>query len=174
MHSILIIALLIYVTIVAVADTFTRRIPNALTVPAAAVAVTLTIVSHGMAGAIASGAGLLIGLAFFLPFYLLGGFGAGDVKALAAVGAFVGPQGALLAGICTLLVGAVAALIVLLVTGGISALQSMLSRWALAGFVMRTTGRFALLAAPAGDASRRRFPYGIAIACGTAASLLWG
>jgi len=173
MHSILIIALLSYVTIVSVADTFTRRIPNVLTVPAAAVAVVLSIASHGLAGAFAAGAGLLIGLAFFLPFYLLGGFGAGDVKALAAVGAFVGPRGVLLAAICTLILGAVCALIVLLVTGGFSALRSMLHRWVMTWFVMSATGRPEHIAAPEGDASRRRFPYGIAIACGTAASLLW-
>lgn len=174
MHGILIIALLSYVTVVAVADTLTRRIPNVLTVPAAAVAVILSIAAHGMAGAITSGAGLLVGLALFLPFYLLGGFGAGDVKALAAVGAFVGPRGALVATICTLLVGAVAALFVLLMTGGVAALRSMLGRWALTGYIMNATGKAALISAPEGDAARRRFPYGIAIACGTAASLLWG
>lgn len=174
MHSILVIALLSYVTIVAIADTLTQRIPNVLTVPAAAVALTLSIAFHGMAGCIAAGAGLLIGLAAFLPFYLLGGFGAGDVKALAAVGAFVGPQGALLAAACTLIVGAVGALIVLLVIGGFSALHSMLSRWTLAGYIMSTTGKATHISAPEGDAARRRFPYGIAIACGTTASLLWG
>ena len=113
MHNLLVIALLSYVTAVAVTDTLTQRIPNALTVPAAAVAVTLSIASHGVTGGLASSAGLLIGLAVFLPFYLLGGFGAGDVKALAAVGAFVGPQGVLLATICTLILGAACALIVL-------------------------------------------------------------
>ncbi|HEX5209992.1 MAG TPA: A24 family peptidase [Steroidobacteraceae bacterium] len=174
MHNLLVIALLSYVTAVAVTDTLTQRIPNALTVPAAAVAVTLSIASHGVTGGLASSAGLLIGLAVFLPFYLLGGFGAGDVKALAAVGAFVGPQGVLLATICTLILGAAGALIVLLVTGGFSALQSMLGRWAMVGYVMSSTGRAAHISAPEGDAARRRFPYGIAIACGTAASLLWG
>lgn len=174
MHNFLIIALLSYVTTLAVADTLTQRIPNALTVPAATVGIALSIASHGMTGGLASGAGMLIGLATFLPFYLLGGFGAGDVKALAAVGAFVGPQGVLLAAICTLIVGAAGALIVLLVTGGFSALQSMLGRWAMAGYLMSATGKAAHISAPDGDASRRRFPYGIAIACGTAASLLWG
>lgn len=174
MHNFLVIALLSYVTTVAVVDTLTRRIPNALTVPAAAVAIILSIASHGTAGGLASVAGLLIGLAAFLPFYLLRGFGAGDVKALAAVGAFVGPQGALLAAICTLTLGAVGALILLLVTGGFPALQSMLGRWALAGYVMNATGKATHISAPEGDPSRRRFPYGIAIACGTAASLLWG
>lgn len=174
MHSIIIAALLTYVAILSVTDTLTRRIPNALTVSAAAVALALSIASHGTSGGIAAGAGLLIGLSLFLPFYLLGGFGAGDVKALAAVGAFVGPQGVLIAAACTLIAGAVGALIVLLATGGFAALQSMLGRWALAGYVMSATGRAARISAPEGDAARRRFPYGIAIACGTAASLLWG
>lgn len=174
MHSLPLIAVLSYVSMLAVSDTLTHRIPNALTVPAAAVAIFLAIAAHGASGGITSGAGLLVGLSIFLPFYLLGGFGAGDVKALAAVGAFVGPVGALLAAGCTLIAGAAGALIVLLATGGLPALQSMLSRWTLSGHLLLTTGRATHISPPPEDASRRRFPYGIAIACGTAASLLWG
>ena|SRR6185437_2164868 len=174
MHSLLLVPVLSYVTMLAVSDTLTHRIPNALTVSAAAIAVLLSITSHGALGGITAAGGLLVGLSIFLPFYLLGGFGAGDVKALAAVGAFVGPFGALLAAGCTLIAGAVGALIVLLVTGGLPALKSMLSRWALSGHLLLTTGRTTHISPPPDDASRRRFPYGIAIACGTAASLLWG
>lgn len=45
----------------------------------------------GAIGASAALAGALVGLALFLPMYLLRAMGAGDVKLLAALGAFAGP-----------------------------------------------------------------------------------
>ena len=44
-----------------------------------------------------------------LPFYLLGGMGAGDVKFFAALGSFLGPFATLYAVALTLVVGAIAA-----------------------------------------------------------------
>jgi prepilin peptidase CpaA len=147
------VCLLIFVAAAAIVDLRTRLIPNVLTLSAATLALVLNLSRAGGSGAVASGAGLLIGLAAFLPFYLAGGFGAGDVKAMAAVGAFLGPKGALLAATCTLLVGGLGALLVL------AALRLKATRgqsgWQL------------------GEAGRHRFPYGLAIACGTALSLGW-
>jgi prepilin peptidase CpaA len=147
------VCLLIFVAVAAIVDLRTRLIPNVLTLSAAALGLVLNLSQTGGAGAVASGAGLLIGLAAFLPFYLAGGFGAGDVKAMAAVGTFLGPKGALLAATCTLLVGGLGALIVL------AAL-----RWKAA------RGHSGWRPSEAG---RHRFPYGLAIACGTALSLGW-
>lgn len=145
------LCLLIFVAAAAIVDLRTRRIPNLLTVSAATVGLVLNLSRTGGAGAIASGAGLLTGLAVFLPFFVAGGFGAGDVKAMAAVGAFLGPKGALLAATWTLLVGGLGALLVLAVL-----------RWKSA----RNDWRLL-------EAGRYRFPYGLAIACGTALSLGW-
>src|SRR5690349_13601453 len=66
----------------AIVDLRTRRIPNVLTICALVVGIALNLWRAGGAGALSSGAGLLTGLAAFLPFYLAGGFGAGDVKAM--------------------------------------------------------------------------------------------
>jgi prepilin peptidase CpaA len=88
-----------------------------------------------------------------LPFYLAGGFGAGDVKAMGVVGAFLGPKGALFAALGTLGIGGVGALLVL------AALRWQAAR----------RGRAWQLS----DARRQHFPYGLAIACGTALSLRW-
>ena len=146
-------SLLAFLAAAAVVDLRTRRIPNLLTISAAIVGLLLNLSWRGGHGAVASGVGLLTGLAAFLPFYIAGGFGAGDVKAMAAVGAFLGPKGALLAAAWTLLVGGVAAL------GVLAAL-----RWKAA----RASDGWRL-----GEARRQRFPYGLAIACGTALSLGW-
>jgi prepilin peptidase CpaA len=72
-------------------DVRTRRIPNALTLGAAAIGVASATWSGGAAGALTSGAGWIAGLALFLPFFLLGGMGGGDVKLLGALGAWLGP-----------------------------------------------------------------------------------
>jgi len=141
---------LAFVAAAAAVDLRTRRIPNLLTASAALLGLLLNLWRDGAHGALASGAGALLGLAVFLPFYVMGGFGAGDVKAMGAIGAFLGPIGVLVAATATLLIGGFGALAVL----------AVLHR-------SRRQHRDAAAAA------RHRFPYGFAIACGTALSLLW-
>lgn len=157
----------------AVADMATRRIPNLLTVSAASLGVMLNFRNGGSHGVLMSVAGLLTGLAIFLPFYFAKGFGAGDVKAMGAVGAFVGPYGAMLAAAWTLIAGAICAVMLLIVRREHSALALLPRRWAWQLFAACSTGQPGPLVAPSDDATRRRFPYGLAIACGTAFSLLW-
>jgi prepilin peptidase CpaA len=80
------------VSVAAVAwDVTTRRIPNALTFGAEIAAVAVHVYFEGWAGIGPSLAGWLVGAALFFPFFALGGMGAGDVKLLAAVGAWIGP-----------------------------------------------------------------------------------
>lgn len=165
---------LVFVTALAVTDFKTHRIPNCLTVPAALAALLLNIGIAGLDGALRSGTGLMVGLAVFLPFFLGGQFGAGDVKGMAAVGAFVGPYGVILAAIWTLVAGLFGGLAFLLATGGPNAVRSLFGRWIFRASVLCTTGRNAPLEAPAGDPARRHFPYGFAIACGTTVSILLG
>lgn len=173
MHDPTVILLLGYVVGVAVMDSARHRIPNALTVSAAAAGLILGWAGHGAWGLLSAVEGLLVGTLVFVPFYWRGGFGAGDVKALAAAGSFLGPQGALVAAICTLIMGGIGGTILLLGSGGWPALQSMLGRWTFRAYVLCTTGRVTASELDPGDAARRRFPYGIAIALGTAASLWW-
>lgn len=165
---------LTFVTVLAITDFRSHRIPNRLTVPAVLIALLVNIGISGLGGALRSGTGLLVGLVVFLPLFLIGQFGAGDVKGMAAVGAFVGPYGVMVAAIGTLIAGLFGGLAILFMTGGYAAIRSMFSRWTLQAFVLCTTGRGPGLTAPVGDPARVRFPYGFAIACGTAASVLLG
>jgi len=167
-------SLLIFLVAVTLADTATQRIPNLLTVSGAVVGLVLNFSRGGTSGVLMGGAGLLTGLAIFLPFYLARGFGAGDVKAMGAVGAFLGPTGVLLAAAWTLVAGAVGALLLLLVRREHSALRSLAGRWMWRAYAAYTTGRAEPLAVVGpGDPARRRFPYGLAIACGTVVSIAW-
>lgn len=165
--------LLLFVGAVAAVDLCTRRIPNALTVSGAAVGMGACLWSAGTLGLLQSGAGLGVGLIAFLPFYLGGGFGAGDVKAMAAVGAFLGPKGALLAAAWTLLAGGVGGMAVLLLRGGLGSLGRRAHEGALRAWSVYATGRLSPAGHLLGDAARHRFPYGLAIACGTLASIVW-
>ena len=74
-----------------VTDLRTRRIPNVLTFSAAAAAVVFHGVTAGLTGVGHSLSGLAVGLVIFLPLFALRGLGGGDVKLLAALGAWMGP-----------------------------------------------------------------------------------
>ena len=93
--------------IATLSDLMTHRIPNNLLIPALAFALLASSVAGGITGLALSLAGMGVGLAMLLPVYALGAMGAGDVKLLAVAGAFLGPHGALMAGLFTFIAGAV-------------------------------------------------------------------
>lgn len=77
-------------------DLKTRTIPNYLTLAAALAGLTYNLLVSGWGGLADGTLGLLLGFGFLILPYILGGMGAGDVKALAALGAWLGPTGTLL------------------------------------------------------------------------------
>lgn len=93
-----------------VIDLRTRKVPNVLTWPAAAVGVALAVTGIGRVGVAASIVGGVLGLALMLPGYLFGGTGGGDVKLLAAIGTLLGPGRTLNAFIGAALAGGVIAM----------------------------------------------------------------
>jgi prepilin peptidase CpaA len=95
-----------------IGDVRTGRVPNVLTVSAAAVGVCYATLHSGLGGLGSSLLGCLLGLGLFLPLFALGGMGAGDVKLLAAFGAWLGPAGVFWAAIWASLVGGALALVV--------------------------------------------------------------
>jgi prepilin peptidase CpaA len=72
-------------------DARTRRIPNYLTLVTALSGLGFQFGAHGWPGLSQGLFGLGVGFALMILFYLKGGMGAGDVKALAALGAWLGP-----------------------------------------------------------------------------------
>ncbi|MDP3618937.1 MAG: A24 family peptidase [Ramlibacter sp.] len=143
------------------------RIPNRLTYPAALVGLLLSAgVGQGLSGL----AGLGLGFALLLPLWLLRVLGAGDVKLMAAVGAFLGfPE----------IVGAV---LMSFIAGGVLAVGYAL--WLRqSGQMLRNVQQavvanvFAIASghrpSVAGMPSIGKLPYGIGICVGTLAWLAY-
>jgi prepilin peptidase CpaA len=95
-----------------ITDLHSRRIPNWLTFGAAAAAFAFHFADGGQAGAQQAAMGWVTGLFLFMPLFLLGGMGAGDVKLLAALGAWLGPNGAFWLAIYGSMTGGVLAVLV--------------------------------------------------------------
>jgi prepilin peptidase CpaA len=91
-------------------DVRTRRIPNWLTFPAALLGLVAATAAYGGHGAVSSAAGLLVGLAVFFPLFMLKGLGAGDVKLMGALGAWLGTSLVVGVAFYTSLAGGVLAL----------------------------------------------------------------
>jgi prepilin peptidase CpaA len=120
-----------------VTDVRSRKIPNILTFGAAACGVLFHVMVHGSAGLLLSAGGWATGVLLFLPFFLLRGMGAGDVKLLAALGSWLGPLQTLWLALFASMAGGVLALAVALSSGYLRKMfqniGSMLLFWYVAG-----------------------------------------
>lgn len=105
MESVMVVALAVVLVTAIGTDLRSSRIPNWLTFSATGFALAGHAWLGGFPGALFSVAGLGTGLGLFLLMYCFGDMGAGDVKLMAAVGALVGPYGALLSGLLAIMVG---------------------------------------------------------------------
>ena len=111
------VMLIIFLVTAVISDFSDHRIPNAITLFAAVVGLSSHLYLGGLQGVGLSMGGLVVGMACLLPFYLLGGMGAGDVKMMGAIGAFVGPEASLFAVAVGLVAGGLGGLGLLLFNG---------------------------------------------------------
>jgi prepilin peptidase CpaA len=152
---------LVYSTILVIAaigDLRTRRIPNKLVAILAVAGIVYSVVhAPVLPGLMQAGGGLLAGLACWLPFYLMGWLGAGDVKLYAAAGAWLGPARAAEGALVAALFGAVLSLIWMMKSQGVRETAQTL------GMAAATPE---LLARSSGSGKRSTLPYGVAIAFG--------
>lgn len=157
------VTLLLLVSIAAASDLATRRIPNKLLLAGLTCVLVLRLLSVNPGSSLlAALGGMGLGLAMFLPFYLLRGMAAGDVKLMAVVGAFTGPGDAFQIAVLSWCAGGVMALLLVLLRGRLrlvlANLGSMLRGTATPGADMSGTP---------GHSSAGSMPYGVAIAVGT-------
>jgi prepilin peptidase CpaA len=119
-------------------DVRTGRIPNALTFGAAAAALAFSLVQGGLAGLGWSAVGWLTAAVLFFPVFVLRGMGAGDVKLLAALGAWFGGPNVLYLAVYTALAGGAMAFLAIAWSGYVREtfrnLWLMLNLWRTVGF----------------------------------------
>ncbi|NDZ15974.1 prepilin peptidase [Variovorax sp. WS11] len=160
--------LIVLLVIAGITDYRTYRIPNWLTFGGATFALvykTVIAVSPGSALLMASG-GLFLGFLLLLPLYMLHAMGAGDVKLMAMVGAFLGVDETLQAVLFAFVAGGVGAIGFALLKGHVSRLLrnavDVIYGLATSAFVgVRPATR--AHAAP----SIGKLPYGVCISVGT-------
>ena len=160
--------LLLMVSIAAVNDLATRRIPNRLLLAGLAGALFLHALSAepGAALLFAFG-GMLVGLVIFLPFYLVRGMAAGDVKMMAVIGFFTGPSEAFQIAIFTWCAGGVMALLLILLRSRVRLAFTNIGR--LLSWLIVPGMKLADMTLPQSAGS---MPYGLAIAAGTIVVLI--
>jgi prepilin peptidase CpaA len=90
-----------------------RQVSNWLTGVGVAAGVLIGA-GGGWGGMGVAAGGAAVGFLAFLPFYLLGGMGGGDVKLMAAFGSLLGPSGILLAAVLAAIFGGLTAAAALL------------------------------------------------------------
>ncbi len=121
----------------------------------------------GGAGIGFSLAGFALGLALLMPFYAMRTMGAGDVKLMAMVGAFLGPAGVAGATLLSMLAGGVLALVVAVWSGQLTQVAVNLQQ-----MLLGVTSRHGGVRVPRPAVMSGKLAYAVAIASGTAAQLM--
>lgn len=159
LHPLLAASLLLLLGLAVNGDLRAHRIPNGLSLGGVAIGLVLQFATGGGAGLTDGLYGALAGGLALLPLWLLRGLAAGDVKLMAAVGAHLGADAALVAALATLIAGGAMGLAVLLRRRG-------------AARATAAERRGGVLSNSLPDSLSNGFAYAPAIAAGTLVALL--
>lgn len=161
-HLAVLIAILALAT---ASDVREHRIPNWLIAVGLLIAVTYHALAPFGEGAKFTLTGLLVGFFTMLPFYALRTMGAGDVKLMAMIGAYLGASATINAVLATLVAGGVLALLASAYKRRLPQLISNLHAMLIQRQIRRMVG--SLTVALPGPPSVGKLPYAVAIAAGT-------
>lgn len=171
---IMVVCWLVSITLVVAAliDGYKLKVPNWLTFPMIISGWIASAVFFGWAGLGWSLMGTAVGLGLLLPAYAIGGMGAGDVKLLAGVGAWVGVSNTFWAFAVSVVVGAVIALAMVIYRRAWRHHQNQFLGILTEILVVRDPNQLATMAAQR-KSSMLLLPYGIPIAIGSIAYFAW-
>lgn len=148
-------------------DLKVAKIPNAVTFPLLAAGLLLHVVINGLDGLVFSVKGFGIGFGLLILLYAMGGFGAGDVKLVAATGSLLGPSAIVSAIFIAALVGGACALGLLIIRLGLKGTASWV--WSCLKMLILLGGKLPSL--PSGE-TRLALRYAPVFAIGTLISLV--
>jgi prepilin peptidase CpaA len=148
-----------------------HRIPNGLTLPALLAALIASPLVGATSGPLEAAAGAALGFALLVGPYALGGMGAGDVKALMVIGAWIGPEATLGATAWAVVAGGAFGLVLLALRGEFI---SFARRWGRTLLNTLTLRRVAYEPPEAGSVASGGIPFAAAIAVGLAAQWYGG
>jgi len=94
-----------------------RRVPNYLNLIIAVTGLLVQLVLNGLTGLVSGFEGLALGLALLIIPWAMHMMGAGDVKLLAGIGAWVGPEAVLWSFLLGAIIGGVASLVMITAKG---------------------------------------------------------
>ncbi|OGS25111.1 MAG: hypothetical protein A2297_07110 [Elusimicrobia bacterium RIFOXYB2_FULL_48_7] len=106
--------LIAFLVICSITDIFYRKAFNVVTYPVIFIAIILNSLYFGPSGLVNSLLGALLGMAFLLAFYMIGGMGAGDVKFMMAVGALKGWNFVLFGGLYGAVIAAALSILIMI------------------------------------------------------------
>ncbi len=151
-----------------VTDLRARRVPNTLVLWLLMIGAVSGIAHWSIANsAVDAILGVLLGLALWLPFWLLGMLGAGDVKYFAAAASWIGWSLTWRSALLAALLGGVMSVAVLVYRHGV--------QYTMRTVALQATNAGTVLAhadVGAGDAKFRTFPYALPMAMALAAAVL--
>ena len=168
-HIWLVSALLVVAEVI---DGYKLKVPNWLTFPMIISGWIYSFAFYGWAGLGWSLAGTAVGLGLLLPAYAIGGMGAGDVKLLAGVGAWVWATHTFWAFAVSAVVGGLIALAMVLYRRAWTRHKDQFLAILTEIFIIRDPNQLAALAAER-KGRMLLLPYGIPIAVGTIAYFAW-
>jgi prepilin peptidase CpaA len=162
----------VVLVVAAVIDGWKLKVPNWITFPLVLSGWVYSTASYGWEGLLWSVVGTAVGLLLLLPAYAIGGMGAGDVKLLAGVGAWVWATTTLYAFCVSAIVGGVIAVVMVVVKRDWH--YHTLKFWTIVNEILeiRDPRRLSAIAAER-KSSMLLLPYGIPIAIGTIGYFMW-
>jgi prepilin peptidase CpaA len=159
------------VTIAALTDLRSRRIPNWLTLSGVVAGLLLQTALGGFSGLKMSAGGLVLGFGSYLALYCVRAMGAGDVKLMAAVGAIVGPWNWVFVFVATALAGGVLSVILMAQKGRTK--ETLWNVWFIVTELMHLRLPYQKRKdLDVKDSRALTMPHGVAIAAGTLLCLL--
>ncbi len=162
--------------VAAFTDVWKFKVYNVLTIPLLVSGLFYNAVVGGWVGLLNSGLGLLFGFTILLLFYMVGGMGAGDVKLMAAIGAWLGMPLTLCVFIASAIAGGIYAVVLMLLMSGV---EGMMTEMYIMIHRMKTFSRHLIpdtrieTEVRRDDRRKRLIPYAMMVSVGVVATFLW-